>query len=102
MKLSHRIGLISISTAVIAGFLTVNLRWPKLVAVAHAAGDPNGSCSVDSLKGAYALNRQGIFFTPAPVPYGEVGVFNFDGTGNISGTVTVNIGGAVASGVTVT
>src|SRR5690242_9860384 len=100
MNLSRRIGLIGISAAVIAGLLAVNPRWPKPV-VALAASNANGTCSVDSLKGTYALDRQGTFFTPAPVPYGEVGVFTFDGAGHISGTVTLNIGGMIRSGVTV-
>jgi hypothetical protein len=102
MKLSRRIGWIGISAAVTAGLLAVDSRWQKLVPVAHAADNSDDSCSVGSLRGLYALNRQGTLFTPAPVPYGEVGIFTFDGDGHLSGTVTVNIGGTLHPGINVT
>ena len=59
-------------------------------------------CSLTSLKGPYALGRQGalvatILGLPAPAAWGEMAREDFDGAGGFSGKATVNIGGAVAS-----
>jgi hypothetical protein len=70
--------------------------------VVHAQ-DQNTSCSLASLKGPYALDRQGtlvssILGLPAPAPWGEVAFEQYDGVGGFSGKATVNVGGAVVSG----
>jgi hypothetical protein len=67
----------------------------------HAQETESG-CSLASLKGSYALDRQGtlvasILGLPAPAPWGEVAFENFDGDGTFSGKATVNVGGAVVN-----
>lgn len=53
---------------------------------------PQGTCSLHSVKGTFALFGEGTF-TPAgtPVRNNHVGTITFDGTGNFSGHETVNI-----------
>jgi len=63
----------------------------------------SSGCSRASLKGAYAVSRQGTLVTsvlglPAPAPWGEVALANFDGAGTLSANVSVNIGGIVIAG----
>jgi hypothetical protein len=70
--------------------------------VVHAQEAQSG-CSLASLNGPYALDRQGTLVTsvlglPAPAPWGEVAIEHFDGAGGFSGKATVNVGGAVLSG----
>lgn len=67
--------------------------------VVHAQ-DQNSGCSNASLKGAYAVAGQGTLVTslpglPAPAPWAESSIANFNGAGTFSGKGTVNIGGAV-------
>lgn len=61
-----------------------------------------GQCSAASLNGAYAVSRQGTLLTsvlglPAPAPWGEVALADFDGAGSFAGKATVNIGGIALS-----
>jgi hypothetical protein len=70
--------------------------------VVHAQ-EAESACSLTSLKGSYALDRQGtlvssILGLPAPAPWGEIAFEHFDGAGAFSGKATVNVGGAVVSG----
>jgi len=58
------------------------------------------NCSQANLKGAYAVAGQGTLVAslpgiPAPAPWAESSLANFDGAGGFSGKGTVNIGGAV-------
>lgn len=70
--------------------------------VVHAQETESG-CSLASLKGSYALDRQGTLVTsvlglPAPAPWGEAAFEHFDGAGGFSGKATVNAGGVVVGG----
>jgi hypothetical protein len=89
--------------------LTVLVIWAPRTKYAAAAlpvvhaQDENSGCSLASLKGSYALDRQGtlvssILGLPAPAAWGEVAFEHFDGAGAFSGKATVNAGGAVVSG----
>lgn len=65
-----------------------------------AAPVARASCSQASLKGAYAVSGQGTLVAslpgiPAPAPWAESSIANFDGAGGFSGKGTVNIGGAI-------
>lgn len=79
------------------------VKYPAAaLAVVHAQV-PESGCSLASLIGSYALDRQGTLVTsvlglPAPAPWGEIAVEHFDGAGAFSGRATVNVGGAVLSG----
>lgn len=72
----------------------------SFVPVAHAQ-DQNGGCSLASLSGSYAVDRQGTVVAqlpglPAPpAPLGEVAVAHVNGAGSFFGSATVNIGGVV-------
>jgi hypothetical protein len=98
------------------GLLTLVLVVPlSLAALAVTSVQPNVSlklpvpeaartsgCSLASLKGPYALDRQGtlvasILGLPAPAAWGEMAREDFDGAGGFSGKATINIGGAVGS-----
>ena len=58
-------------------------------------------CSLATLNGAYAIDRQGTVvsqlpgFPAPPAPLGEAAIANLSGDGSLSGTATVNIGGLV-------
>lgn len=104
MKLSGKVRFIfAVVSAVVLVLAAASLRWPKLAtpartAVVHA----DGGCSLASLNGPYAFERQGTnvallgaSFPNPPFPFGEVGIVTFDGAGNFSGKSTVNLGGVV-------
>lgn len=61
----------------------------------------DAGCSLASLKGPYALERQGTIvaqlpgFPVPPAPFGEVLIATFNGAGSFSGTATANVGGVV-------
>lgn len=68
------------------------------------AQNQNGGCSLASLNGAYAVERQGTILAqllpvlpPPPASFGEASIAHFNGAGSFFGSATVNIGGAVAS-----
>lgn len=78
----------------------------RIPGVAASVVRADGGCSVASLKGPYAVARQGTLVTSvpalglvAPAPWAEVALVNIDGAGSFSGKATVNIGGAVLSDV---
>lgn len=70
--------------------------------VVHAQNESSG-CSVASLIGSYAVDREGTIVAqlpglPAPpAPFGEATIAHFNGAGSFFGTATVNIGGAIAN-----
>jgi len=75
-------------------------------AVVHAQNG-NGGCSLASLNGPYAYSAQGTLVTsvlglPAPAPWGEVSLLNFNGTGAFSASATVNVGGVALNSIPVT
>ena len=64
--------------------------------VARAA---DGSCSLASLSGTYAIHAHGTVvgqvpgpFRAPPFPFGEAEIITFDGRGQHSGKTTVNLG----------
>lgn len=75
--------------------------------VVHAQDETSG-CSLTSLKGPYALERQGTIiaqlpgFPAPPAPFGEVNIATFNGAGSFSGSAVVNIGGVALNPVTFT
>jgi hypothetical protein len=80
--------LVALTAAAVIGLLTTP--------VARASS----GCSLASLHGAYAVAGQGTLVTsvsgiPAPAPWAESSLANFDGAGSFSGKGTVNIGGVV-------
>lgn len=86
--------IVSVSTVRYAG---------ATLPVVHAQETERG-CSLASLKGSYALDRQGTLVTsvlglPAPAPWGEAAFEHFDGAGGFSGRATVNVGGALLNGI---
>ena len=88
-------------TAIVISVPTVKYHAAALPVV-HAQETESG-CSLASLNGSYALDRQGTLVTsvlgrPAPAPWGEGAIEHFDGDGAFSGKATVNVGGAVLSG----
>lgn len=101
-----------ITTLLATGAVLAIVLWTPLgkqgaafVPVIHAQNE-NGGCSVASLKGPYAVARQGTLVTSvpalglvAPAPWAEVALVDIDGKGSFSGKATVNIGGAVLSDV---
>lgn len=94
--------VLMVAMAAIAISVTSVKYAASTLPVVHAQ-EVVGGCSLASLKGSYALDRQGTLVTsilglPAPVPWGEVAFENFDGAGSFSGKATVNAGGAVVSG----
>ena len=60
-----------------------------------------GTCSLASLHGTYAIQGQGTIvaqlpgFPPPPFPFAETGIVSFDGAGALSGKTTVNFNGMV-------
>ncbi len=93
---------------VVITMMGVSLWVPKgkyaaiALPVVHAQETESG-CSQASLKGPYAVDRQGtlvasILGLPAPAPWGEVALEDFDGAGTFSGNATVNVGGEVVTG----
>jgi hypothetical protein len=101
MKAFGRIGAISILGGLTAiGLVLVSLPRLPIPGFAIPVVRADGGCSVASLRGPYAVARQGtlvssILGLPAPAPYAEVALAHFDGAGAFSGKATVNIGGAV-------
>lgn len=91
---------IAATTAIVISVSTV--KYAATPQVVHAQETGSG-CSLSSLKGSYALDRQGtlvasILGLPAPAPWGEVAFEDFNGAGTFSGKATVNVGGAVVNG----
>lgn len=96
--------------ATLTALLVLGPTGKKSVAffpVVHAQDETSG-CSLDSLKGPYALERQGTIiaqlpgFPAPPAPFGEVNIATFNGAGSLSGSAVVNIGGVVLNPVTFT
>lgn len=90
------------ATAVIVISVPTTKYAAATPAVVHAQETDSG-CSLTSLRGSYALDRQGTLVTsilglPAPAPWGEVAVENFNGAGAFFGKATVNVGGAIVNG----
>lgn len=110
MKLPRRIGLMVIIVSVVVVVLAGgSLPWAKHAASAHIATvHADGGCSLASLNGRYALERQGTIiaqlpgFPAPPTPFGEVNIAIFDGAGSFSGSAVVNVGGVVLNPVTFT
>lgn len=105
MKLSGKVRLIVIVVSVVVVVLVGgSLPWPKLGAPARTAVvRADGGCSLASLNGTYAVDRQGTIVAqlpglpPPPAPFGEATIAHFNGAGTFFGSATVNIGGAVAN-----
>ncbi len=102
MKAFGRLGAI----AILGGLTAIGLalgNLPRLPSAGLAASvvRADGGCSLASLNGPYAVDRQGTIiaqltgFPTPPFPFGEAGVATFDGAGNFSGKTTVNVGGVV-------
>jgi hypothetical protein len=77
---------------------TSQLTQPTLAA---QVADGDQACSISSLRGTYAEQAQGTIvrqipgFPPPPFPLAEAGIISFDGSGNLSGKTTINVGGVV-------
>jgi hypothetical protein len=69
---------------------------PSSVASGTLKKTPEGPCSLETLKGTYALFGQGTIFTSPPLADATAGILTFDGAGNFSGEDTANINGASA------
>ena len=54
------------------------------------------TCSLETLKGSYGMDEAGTIVGPPPLLYVLSGISSFDGNGNLSGSVTVNLGTPVA------
>ncbi|MGE5358038.1 MAG: hypothetical protein ACM3NQ_03410 [Bacteroidales bacterium] len=72
-------------------------------AVAAAQADPQGQCSVATLKGTYGNLEQGtvlmdVFGMTAPIPFAVAGVITYDGAGNLSGIFKSSFGGFILPG----
>src|SRR5215469_8236042 len=73
----------------------------SVLPVVHAQNQNQNGCSLASLNGAYAVDKQGTILVqlplpgvpPPPAPYGETSIAHFNGAGSFSGNATVNIGG---------
>lgn len=67
---------------------------------------PQDGCSLETLKGNYALFGQGTRLlagsTPTFVPVSRSGIATFDGAGNFSGELTASANGTIVPGVTFT
>jgi hypothetical protein len=103
MKRTSKLLLVTVTVAALLVWAPTGKKTISFLPVVHAE-ETQSSCSLASLKGSYALDRQGtlvqsVLGLPAPAPWGEVAVDNFDGAGSFSGKATVNIGGAVLNGV---
>ena len=83
--------------------LSVALLLSGLAPAVHAQGGTTG-CSLSTLKGSYSVQGQGTIiaqldgFPAPPLPFAEVAVDSLDGAGNVSGTFTVNVDGALLTG----
>ena len=68
----------------------------SLMLMAHADEDV---CSLESLKGTYAIHSEGQWLAPAgpfPVgPIGEAGMVTLDGKGTLAGHTTLNFSGNI-------
>jgi hypothetical protein len=66
----------------------------SVLPVVHAQNqNQGGGCSLASLNGAYAVDKQGTLLTQPPGPYGEASIAHFNGAGSFFGNATVNLGG---------
>ena len=93
---------------IVVALAVANFRSPRTadhaIPVVRADSDTDSGCTLASLKGSYAVSRQGTLLTsvlglPAPALWGEVAGAVFDGSGSFSGNATVNVGGAVLNSV---
>lgn len=87
--MKHRLMQIAMSAVLLAGC--------QSSASAQSKGAQLG-CGLHTIRGAYAYRTTGVYLTDPNVPPGTpaefVGVFVFDGYGNVTGQVTrANIGG---------
>jgi hypothetical protein len=88
-------------SAVVIALALGNAPRSQLTQTALAArtDDDERGCFVSSLRGTYAMQAQGTIvgqipgFPPPPFPFAEAGIMRFDGSGNLSGHSTVNLGG---------
>ena len=84
----------------IANLFLISLIMAAMVAAATNAYAGNG-CSVATLRGNYAFYYLGNLTDPntgAVTPFDAVGVFTFDGAGNVSGTFTLAANGTITTG----
>ncbi len=101
MKVFRRLAVVAIGAGVIIIVLAVaNLSRVGIAGPATPVVRADEGCSLGSLKGPYAVAGQGTLVTslpgiPAPAPFAESSLADFDGAGGFSGKGTVNIGGAV-------
>lgn len=100
----RRILVKCLRTMVLAGLFGITMALVGTL-TGTCGSDPVNSvraatvCSVASLQGSYALYGQGTItgeipgFPPPPFPTNHVGIANFDGAGNFSGSETASVNG---------
>jgi hypothetical protein len=95
------LGVVLHETGTITGrgmFQEIHLMYtdPFLVASGTGKKTPPGGCSLETLKGRYAVFGQGLATLPnlpPLLPGGHVGIFAADGRGNFAGEDTITIAG---------
>ena len=102
MKRAIIAALVTVAIVAVVFLVPTVKRAGTGLPVVHAQNGNTG-CSLANLSGAYAVSRQGtlvasVLGLPAPAPWGEVALADFDGAGAFSGTANVNIGGIAISG----
>jgi hypothetical protein len=105
MNTLTRISLIIILVAfVVAGLIVGHgSKSPRNFLGGSIVRAQEDSCSIASLHGTYAVHAHGTIvgqlpqppFPTAPFPFGEAGIVTLNGTGQLSGKTTVNLGGVV-------
>jgi len=74
-------------------WMAVTALIALVVALPVAAHDQDRECSLKTLKGGYGLDEAGtILVPPPPQLYVLSGIGFYDGNGNFSGSVTLNLG----------
>lgn len=100
MKAKAELGLVS--AIIVAGFAALVFnRQVKIVREVHA--EETEACSNETLLGRYAFTGQGFLtnsntlpaLTGAFAPVADVGVFESDGQGKLSGSDTISDGGQI-------
>ncbi len=86
------------------GFSVLTRKSPDVIPDVHAAtlnDHDQEVCSLQSLKGPYAVVGHGTIvtqfpgFPPPPVLFAETGMVTFDGAGSFSGKVSVSLSGFI-------
>lgn len=103
MKRQWKLYLSALTFAVLA-LLVLRTNSPNVIPNVQAAQvnnhDPE-ACTLQSLKGPYAVVGHGTIvtqfpgFPPPPVLFAETGMVTFDGAGSFSGKVSVSLSGFI-------